>query len=378
MDPLPFNGIYKNKKVLITGNTGFKGGWLTVWLSTLEADIYGYSLKPPTVPSLFQILNLERFIAQEEADVRDFERLTAAIKRIQPAIIFHLAAQSLVRESYAKPLETIATNTFGSVNLMEAVRQAGIPVAVVMITSDKCYDNKEWIHGYREVDPLGGYDPYSASKGAAEIFISSWRNSFFNISDISKHRVRIASARAGNVIGGGDWANDRIVPDCIRDLKRSGVVGIRNPDATRPWQHVLEPLHGYLQLGSRLLSEEGDAARFCQAFNFGPLANSNRTVRELVEKIIRYWGNGTWKSTTPEVARHEASLLNLSIDKAFHNLNWSPRWNFDTTVRQTVDWYRKLDEAPDDMLEFSIQQIHSYENDELQAAGIRMQTEMLH
>ncbi|HEX8038445.1 MAG TPA: CDP-glucose 4,6-dehydratase, partial [Chryseosolibacter sp.] len=218
MPLVPFNGAYRNKKVLITGNTGFKGSWLSLWLSLLQAKVYGYSLQPPTHPSLFEDLHLDRVVELEQADVLDFGKLKNAIRRIQPDIIFHLAAQSLVRESYARPMETIQVNTMGSLHVMEAVRQLGMPMAIVMVTSDKCYENKEWVYGYRESDAPGGYDPYSSSKGAAEVLISSWRNSFFNKDRISGHGVRLASVRAGNVIGGGDWAADRIVPDCIRDL----------------------------------------------------------------------------------------------------------------------------------------------------------------
>lgn len=357
-----FDGIYKNKRVLITGNTGFKGSWLTLWLSELQAEVFGYALKPPTEPSMFDTLQLSQIASQEEADIRDFEKLKVSIKKIKPDIIFHLAAQSLVRESYLNPLETIQVNTLGSVNIMEAVRQTGIATAIVMVTTDKCYENKEWLHAYREPDPLGGYDPYSSSKGAAEILISSWRNSFFNTNEIRKHGVRIASVRAGNVIGGGDWAKDRIIPDCILDLKKKGIIGVRNPYATRPWQHVLDPLHGYLQLGATLLDPATkNVAQFCGPFNFGPKINSNKTVEELVERVIHYWGSGAWKCVSPEIAFHEASLLNLSIDKAYHKLKWLPQWDFDTSVRQTIEWYARWDEQPDHMLEFTIQQIQAYE-----------------
>lgn len=362
MTHLPFNEIFRNKKVLITGNTGFKGSWLTLWLSELQADVYGYSLKPPTEPSLFNILRLQRVATQIEADVRDFDQLLDSISDIQPDIIFHLAAQSLVMESYSCPKETVEVNVLGSMHVLEAVRVAGIPCAVVMVTSDKCYDNKEWEHGYRETDPLGGFDPYSSSKGAAEILINSYRNSFFNKYEIARHGVRLASARAGNVIGGGDWAKDRIVPDCIRDLRSNGVIGVRNPFATRPWQHVLEPLHGYLELGSKLLQEtDQDAGQFCEPFNFGPSVASNRSVQELVEKIIECWGSGTWKSMSHDVHRHEASLLNLSIDKAFHKLNWQPRWDFENTIAYTTEWYVEWESSPNDMLDFSVQQIRCYE-----------------
>lgn len=369
MYSLPFNEIYRQKKVLLTGNTGFKGSWLTIWLSELQAHVVGYSLSPPTDPSLFETLKLHVLTNQIDGDVRDLDHLVTVVKETRPDIIFHLAAQSLVRESYSKPFETISINTLGSVNLLEAVRIAGINCAVVMVTTDKCYENKEWEYGYRETDPLGGYDPYSASKGAAEILINSYRNSFFNVDEISHHGVRIATVRAGNVIGGGDWAKDRIVPDCIRDINRDGIIGVRNPLATRPWQHVLEPLHGYLTLGAKLLEYPGDVAQYCEAFNFGPRVDSNRSVQDLVDKIIEYWGSGMWKNFSPEVPRHEASLLNLSIDKAFHKLGWQPRWNFDATVRYTVEWYARLESSPYDMLDFSCRQIKAYQENSL-LAGI--------
>ncbi|MBL6448110.1 CDP-glucose 4,6-dehydratase [Fulvivirga sp. 29W222] len=357
-----FDNIYKNKKVLVTGNTGFKGSWLTLWLSMLGAEVYGYSLQPPTEPSLYKVLDLSKLINQEEADIRDFNRLKKIIKTIKPDIIFHLAAQSLVGESYLTPLDTIEINTMGSANVMEAVRQLKYPVAIVMVTSDKCYENKEWLHGYRETDPMGGYDPYSSSKGAAEILISSWRNSFFPNNTILNHGVRLASARAGNVIGGGDWAKDRIVPDCIRDLLKGRVIGVRNPHATRPWQHVLEPLHGYLHLGSKLLNfQSKTVVDYCEAFNFGPQVSSNKSVKHLVEKVIQYWGEGSWEWTSPQAAHHEASLLNLSTDKAFHQLKWMAKWDFDTTVQHTVEWYVYWRNGSSELLDLTEQQIKAYE-----------------
>src|SRR5688572_16502741 len=276
-----FNNIFRNKKIFVTGHTGFKGSWLSLWLRNLGADVYGYSLPPPTNPSLFELLNLEDDLYHKVADIRDQEELRKSISHVKPDIIFHLAAQSVVGESYVTPLETVETNVMGTVNVMEAVRKSGIATAIVLVTSDKCYENKEWLHGYRENDPLGGYDPYSASKGAAEVLISSWRNSFFRPENIKQHGVRLASVRAGNVIGGGDWTNESLVPDCIRYLKSNKSIPVRNPYATRPWQHVLEPLSGYLLLGAKLMGPVEQAAQFCEAFNFGPLVNSNRTVKDL-------------------------------------------------------------------------------------------------
>ncbi|MBI1767586.1 MAG: CDP-glucose 4,6-dehydratase [Bacteroidetes bacterium] len=336
--------IYKSKKVLITGHTGFKGSWLTLWLKELGARVFGYALDPPTNPSLFELLDLEKEIDHEIGDVRDLEQLKKCIQRVKPDIIFHLAAQSLVGKSYEEPLETIHVNTFGTVNLLEAVRQVGLGVAIVLITSDKCYENKEWVFGYRETDTLGGHDPYSASKAATEVLISSWRNSFFNPDAIKEHGVRVASARAGNVIGGGDWSKNRIVPDCIRDLQNHTFISVRNPYSTRPWQHVLEPLSGYLQLGAKLLgSSSEDAAFFCEAFNFGPHVTNNKNVKELVEEIIESWGSGSWKWISPDKANYESGLLNLSIDKAYHKLGWLPKWNFSDTIARTVEWYQTVE-----------------------------------
>jgi CDP-glucose 4,6-dehydratase len=356
--------IYKGKKVLITGHTGFKGSWLALWLTELGAHVYGYALEPPTHPSLFELLGLEKVIEHELADIRDTERLKKCVYRIKPDIIFHLAAQTLVGKSYDDPFETIEVNTMGTVNLMEAVRQTRLALAMVLITSDKCYENKEWPFGYRESDRLGGHDPYSASKGAAEILISSWRNSFFNPATLKDHGVRVASARAGNVVGGGDWSKDRIVPDCIRDLQNQTFITVRNPHATRPWQHVLEPLSGYLQLGRKLLDLSGaPVADFCEAFNFGPYVTNNKSVKDVVEEIIENWGSGTWKWISPEKVHHEASLLNLSIDKAYHKLHWLPKWNFDETISRTVEWYQMAEQEPAHIHEFTLKQIKSFQAD---------------
>jgi CDP-glucose 4,6-dehydratase len=365
------NKTYSGKKVLITGHTGFKGSWLSLWLKELGAHVFGYALNPHTNPSLFELLGLEREINHEIGDVRDFSQLKKCIQRIKPDIIFHLAAQSLVGKSYEEPLETIQTNAFGTATLLEAVRQTGLIVSLVLITSDKCYENKEWIYGYKETDVLGGYDPYSASKAAAEIFIGSWRKSFFNPNKIKEHGVRIASARAGNVIGGGDWSSNRIVPDCIRDLQNNTFITVRNPHSTRPWQHVLEPLSGYLQLGGKLLkSSVEEVTAFCEAFNFGPHVSNNKNVKELVEEIIEKWGSGSWKWIPPENAKYESSLLNLSIDKAYHNLGWLPKWNFSNTIARTVEWYQAVDSTqkflpnPPIIQEITLKQIREYQADQ--------------
>ncbi len=358
-----FGEIYKKKKVLITGHTGFKGSWLSLWLTDMGAEVHGYALPPITTPCLFDLLKLKDLVNHKEADICDFAQLRKTVKSVKPDIIFHLAAQPLVRESYETPMETVLVNTIGTANVLEAVRVENLPCAIVFVTTDKCYENKEWLFGYRENDAMGGYDPYSASKGAAELLIASWRRSFFNPKKIKDHGVRIASVRAGNVIGGGDWSKDRIVPDCIRDLQQYGVIQVRNPYATRPWQHVLEPLGGYLKLGAKLLDENSaDLHLYCEAYNFGPLISSNKNVGALVDGIIKVWGAGKWESFSPDKNDHEASLLHLTIDKAYHRLNWLPKWDFDETVRYTVEWYKNTFENPSTVFDYTQRQIHEYQN----------------
>lgn len=346
--------------MLITGHTGFKGSWLSEWLLLLNAKVYGYALEPPTNPSLHKQLRHDEKFENKIADVRNFEELKHFIDRIKPDIIFHLAAQSLVRESYSYPLETLETNVTGTANLLEAVRQLKISTSLVVITSDKCYENKEWIHGYRENDPFGGFDPYSASKGAAEIVVASWRNSFFKVHEMVDHKVSVASARAGNVIGGGDWSKDRILPDCIRALQKNETINIRNPLATRPWQHVLESLGGYLLLGSKLLALKSmeEVEIYCSGFNFGPFSTSNKTVKSLVTEVLKIW-DGKWEYKK-EDAMHEAFLLNLNIDKAIQYLHWSPVWNFKMTIEKTVSWYKNIHISPDSIIDFTDQQIKEY------------------
>ncbi len=336
---------YKGKKILITGHTGFKGSWMSLWLAKAGATVYGYSMPPPGIPALFNLLQLQNIVQHQTADVRDIHTLTAAVRRIQPDIIFHLAAQSLVGEGYRSPAGTMETNVMGTVNVMEAVREAGVPAAIIIVTSDKCYKNKEWIYGYREPDELGGDDPYSASKGAAELMVHSWRHSFFHPSRIARHGVRLASVRAGNVIGGGDYAVARIVPDCIRHLQAGEPIVVRNPAHTRPWQHVLEPLGGYLALGKKLM--EDLTGTYCEAFNFGPHVSSNRSVEELVNEVIGCWGEGSWNHGKTGESVHETTLLHVSSDKAYHKLNWEPRWDFKETIGYTIDWYRQAAELKD-------------------------------
>ncbi len=334
-----FGGIYHGKRVLVTGHTGFKGSWLCEWLLALGAEVSGYALPPPAGPSLFDQLELPQRMRHTVGDVRDPEALSRHVGEVRPDLVFHLAAQPLVRLSYAQPVETYATNVMGTVNLLEAARLARQECAVVAITTDKCYENREWVHAYREDDPLGGHDPYSSSKAAAELVVSAYRRSFFSADRIP---VRLSSARAGNVIGGGDWAKDRIVPDCMRSLASGEPIPVRNRGATRPWQHVVEPLSGYLWLGACLSNPNlaATSGPLDGAFNFGPSVASNRTVVELVQECLKHW-SGHWQDKSDPTAVHEATRLNLAIDKAYHFLGWMPVWTFSETVAQTVHWYRE-------------------------------------
>lgn len=329
-----FANAYAGKKIFVTGHTGFKGSWLCEWLLQLGAEITGYSLPPETKPALFKQLDLQSRLHHIIGDIRDLPKLKRALLKAKPDFVFHLAAQPLVRDSYARPLETFETNLIGTINVLETLRELKRPCAGIFITTDKVYENREWHRGYREDDSLGGYDPYSASKATAEIAIASWRRSFFQ-----SHAVRIASVRAGNVIGGGDWAVDRIVPDCVRALQKGKPIAVRNPGSTRPWQHVLEPLSGYLWLAANLSGKKDANSTLESAFNFGPTADANRPVRELVEEILKHWP-GKWENQSNPRAVHEAGLLQLDIGKAARVLKWKPVWNFPRTIEQTVNWYR--------------------------------------
>ena len=330
--------IFSGKSVWISGITGFKGSWLGEWLLALGAQVHGFSLQPNTSPSLFSQLGLQHRITHEVNDVRDADAVRKSLASNRPDFVFHLAAQPLVRKSYGEPVQTYAINVMGTIHLLEALRSLEKPCAAVMVTTDKCYENREWLHGYREEDPMGGHDPYSSSKGMAELAISAYRSSFF-----SEHPVKIASARAGNVIGGGDWAPDRIIPDCIRSLQKNEAIPVRNRTATRPWQHVLEPLSGYLLLAASLadtaLTSPSLRPQLSSAFNFGPKLASNRTVKDVVEEVLRHWA-GKWEDCSDPNAPHEAGKLNLATDKAFHLLGWQPHWDFETTIQKTVFWYR--------------------------------------
>lgn len=340
-----FSKNFAGRRVLVTGHTGFKGAWLAHWLLELGADVTGFALAPQANQPLCGWLDLPARLRHSAGDVNDLGAVRRVVADTTPEFVFHLAAQPLVRESYSIPVETFATNVVGTVHVLEAVRGLTTPCVTVVVTTDKCYENREWLHAYREEDPLGGYDPYSASKACAEIATAAYRRSFF---PAAGNRL-VASARAGNVIGGGDWAADRIVPDTIRALRENRPVPVRNRHATRPWQHVLEPLSGYLWLAceleqARRASDLPRRQALSAAFNFGPRLNSNRTVRELVEEVLRHWP-GAWKDLTAPNQPHEAGRLNLAIEKAHHLLQWSPVWDFASTIEHTVSWYRATENA---------------------------------
>jgi CDP-glucose 4,6-dehydratase len=337
--------FWRGKRVLLTGHTGFKGSWLLLWLQELGAEVWTLSLEPESASSLFCDLVKTRAPGDgwhhQIGDLDDLVSLRALVQKAQPEVVLHLAAQALVRRSYVDPIGTWSTNVMGSLHLLDALGQLESRCAVVMITTDKVYENQEWLYGYREIDRLGGHDPYSASKAGAEIAIASWRKSFCGSAAHQTPYLRIATARAGNVIGGGDWAADRIVPDAIRSLARGEAISVRNPSATRPWQHVIEPLYGYLRLAEALCLESVPP---CESFNFGPSLANNRSVEELVSTILKYWP-GTWINHADSQAPHESKLLHLQIDKAHHRLGWQPRWDFATTLARTVCWYRDVHEG---------------------------------
>lgn len=352
-----FDGVFRGRSVLVTGHTGFKGSWLCEWLLAMGARVTGLALEPPTRPSLFEQLGLAGRMEDRRGDIRDPAAVAAAFDAAHPDFVFHLAAQPIVRLSYSEPAGTWETNVMGAVRVLEHLRRMERPRVAVIITTDKCYENREWVHSYREEDGMGGHDPYSSSKAAVELATDSWRRSFLS----GAHPVRLASARAGNVIGGGDWAQDRIVPDAMRALAAGASIPVRNPSATRPWQHVLEPLGGYLLLAARLAGETPDPARRNQlegAFNFGPRLESNRSVRDIVEEILKHWP-GQWDDRSNSADPHEAGLLNLAHDKAFHLLGWRPGWDFRETIRRTVEWYRGVHEGADPA-ELTRRQIRDY------------------
>ena len=347
-----FNKLYSGKKVLVTGHTGFKGSWLTEWLLDLGAQVCGIALEPATSPSLFKVLELEKRIEHHIIDIRELSSIKTCIDNFQPEVVFHLAAQPLVRLSYEEPAATWETNVMGTVNVLETIRNCSSVKSCVIVTTDKCYENKEWCWGYREIDPVGGHDPYSASKGAAEIVVSSYRRSFMS----EKSTCSLASARAGNVIGGGDWSSDRIVVDFVKSIQDDRPVCLRNPNATRPWQHVLEPLSGYLLLGANLL--EGGSCD--EAWNFGPPDSSVVPVIDLAKRLVSEWGKGSVETIGNNGQPHEAGLLKLDCSKAKSKLNWSSVWGIDDTVKETVKWYSSFYENQE-MVAITQRQIMSYQ-----------------
>ncbi len=350
-----FNNIYKNKTVLITGDTGFKGSWLAIWLREIGANVIGYALEPKTKRDNYIVCELEKKIIHLDGDVRDYHCLKSVFNKYNPDIVFHLAAQALILEGYHDPMETYSTNFMGTVNVLEAIRHTKSVKAAVIVTTDKCYENKEWVYGYRETDRLGGKDPYSASKAASEIAINSYLESFFKEDDTAS----IASVRAGNVIGGGDWAENRILPDCIRSLEEKKPINVRNPSAVRPWQHVLEPLSGYLKLGSLLYTNEKE---FVGAWNFGPSSKNMVTVKELANEVVKQWGSGKITFSNNENQKLEAGLLHLDISKAVNKLKWKPKLNFKESVKYTVDEYKIEKFSVAQVYQQRIKHINSYVN----------------
>jgi CDP-glucose 4,6-dehydratase len=355
--------FWSGRKVFLTGHTGFKGSWLSLWLQRLGASVSGYALEPPTEPSLFRSAHVGEQMSDLRGDVRDLPALQATLSAARPEVVFHLAAQPLVRASYAQPVETFATNVLGTVHLLEAVRHVESVRAVVVVTSDKCYENQEWHWGYRESEALGGHDPYSASKACAELATGAWRRSFLSSSG---RQVGVATARAGNVLGGGDWAADRIVPDAVRAILAGKPLVVRRPQAVRPWQHVLEPLCGYLTLAERLHAEP---QRWSSAWNFGPADEDTVPVRELLDRFFAHWGEGSWQAESEAVGPHEAGLLRLDCSKARTLLGWRVALGLDQTVALTAEWYRRATSVSEavDLRQLTLEQIDHYE----QAAGVR-------
>lgn len=347
-----FSNVYKGRTVLVTGDTGFKGSWMTIWLNRLGANVIGYALPPKNKKDNYNICGLEKRITHINGDVRDYNALSDVFSKYKPEIAFHFAAQALVLDSYKDPSYTFHTNVLGTVNFLEAVRNTPAVKTAINVTSDKCYDNKEWTYGYREIDPMGGRDPYSASKGASEIITSSYQHSFFS----QNNTASIASVRAGNVIGGGDWSANRIVPDCVRALYKNSPITIRNPDAVRPWQHVLEPLYGYLLLGALLFTE---GKKYSGAWNFGPASKNMISVKQLVEEVIKQWGSGKY-IVEQSTDNRESNVLYLDVSKAINKLNWHPVLDFGQTVKYTIEEYRIDNLSADEIFKQRIEHIEEY------------------
>ena len=357
-----FAGIYKDMPVLVTGHTGFKGTWLSMWLHLLGARVIGYSLDPPTRPNHFDMSGMKDRMVDIRADIRDLDKLVSVLKEFQPKIVFHMAAQPIVRESNENPRDTFIINSWGTINMLEAIRMTTAVKAAVFITSDKCYRNNEWIWGYRENDALGGGDPYSASKAMAEIAIEAYRDAFFPWGDRGENAVAVASVRAGNVVGGGDWARDRLLPDAIRALTEGRSIDIRSPRATRPWQCVFSPLSGYMWLGVRLLL---DGAKFAEPWNFGPIDLASDSVQNIVKKVIQLWGSGEWRDMSRGDEPHEAHWLTLSWEKAAVRLDWHPVYALPEVLAKTVEWYKEWDRQGEsaDMHAFSTDQLRTFTED---------------
>jgi CDP-glucose 4,6-dehydratase len=351
--------FWAGRRVLVTGHTGFKGGWLALWLQRLGARVHGLALPPPTTPALFDVARIGAGMESHIGDIRDGTCVADVMRAADPEVVFHLAAQPLVRRSYADPVETYSTNVMGTLQVLEAVRRRGGVRAVVVVTSDKCYENREWSWGYREIDRLGGFDPYSNSKGCAELMTAAYRNSFFPVSRRAEHGVALATARAGNVIGGGDWAEDRLIPDSVRAIEAGRPIRIRNPDAVRPWQHVLDPLAGYLSLAERLYE---NGAGFAEAWNFGPSDEDARPVRWVVERFLDTWGQGNRWEIDGAPQPHEATYLKLDCSKARARLNWRPRMTLAAAVQSVCAWHHALRNG-EPMRERTLGQIEQYESD---------------
>lgn len=356
METMVNQAFWKEKRVLITGHTGFKGSWLSILLNWLGSDVSGFALEPNTTPSLYKLSNTDHFVASTIGDIRDYGLLSETLKNVRPEIIIHMAAQPLVLESYKNPRDTYEINVMGTVNLFEAARRVDSVKAILNVTTDKCYENKEWLWGYRENEPMGGYDPYSNSKSCSELVTTSFRNAFFNPKNYNEHGVALASARAGNVIGGGDWAADRLIPDFFRAIMERKKLKIRSPYAIRPWQHVLEPLSGYLTLCERLYN---DGPAFADGWNFGPDDSDAKDVEWITKKICEEWGNGDFYEFDEKPRPHEANYLKLDCSKARARLDWSPRWNIETAIRKIVEW-NKLFLADSDMRMVCLRQIEEY------------------
>lgn len=348
--------FWRGKKVFVTGHSGFKGAWLSIFLHSLGAEVKGYSLAPPTNPSLYDLCRIHELVHSEIADIRDGDRLKKSMATFNPDVVFHMAAQPLVRESYLNPVDTYSVNVMGTVNLFEAVRNCSNIKSVVNVTTDKCYENKEWVWGYRENERLGGYDPYSNSKACSELVTSSYRSSYFNPDRYGDHGVGIASARAGNVIGGGDWAKDRLIPDCLGSLTKAEKIVVRNPQAIRPWQHVLEPLSGYLTLAQKLYA---DGPTYGGAWNFGPAEEDARKVLWIVEKLCAKWGGNASFDLAPKSELHEAHFLKLDCSKARAQLGWHPKWNLDQSLDRIIEWTKAFS-AGSDVRNVCLDQITDY------------------